>query len=210
MASYYNLARGDVGAAQEVVREFLAVASERGFEFWSATAKVLRGLVLAEHGEKAQGLALARKALIDKSAQTGSTLWEPFYLGFMARACDGMGQVDEALELLVEALHIAAETGERHFDAELHRLRGECLVAHRPREPGEAEVSFRRAVQVAQQQNARMWELRASTSLARLWRDQGKRTEARDLLAPIYGWFTEGFDTPDLKEAKALLGELAL
>jgi len=104
---------------------------------------------------------------------------------------------------------MADRTGERWFEAELHRLQGEWLVAHRREEQQRAEASFHRAVDVARRQNAKMFGLRASTGLARLWRDQGKRTEARDLLAPIYGWFAEGFDTPDLKEAKALLEELA-
>lgn len=115
---------------------------------------------------------------------------------------------DEALALLKTALDRAEATDERDQEAELHRLKGEWLVAHR-RAYAEAEGCYRRALAVARQQEAKFWELRASTSLARLWRDQGKRTEARDLIAPIYGWFTEEFDTPDLKEARALLEELA-
>jgi predicted ATPase len=100
-------------------------------------------------------------------------------------------------------------TGERQNEAELWRFKGDWLITHRPAERADAEASLKRALTVARRQNTKMWELRASTSLARLWRGQGKRTEARDLLAPVYDWFTEGFDTPDLKEAKALLEELA-
>jgi hypothetical protein len=106
------------------------------------------------------------------------------------------------------ALEAGNATGERWHEAEIHRRKGRCLLAH-PQRAVEAESSYRRALAVARGQQAKFWELRASTSLARLWRDQGKRSEARDLLAPIYGWFTEGFDTPMLQEAKALLDELA-
>ena len=138
----------------------------------------------------------------------GSALFRPFQLGQIAQVCESMGQNDEALDLLAEALEIVERTGERQNEADLRRLRGEWLIAHRPAERADAEASLHQALAVARRQSAKTWELRASTSLARLWRDQGKRTEARDLLAPIYGWFTEGFDTPDLKEAKALLEEL--
>ena len=103
---------------------------------------------------------------------------------------------------------MANNTGERWFEAELHRLIGESHLAHYSSEPAEAEAAFYRAMTVAHQQNARLWELRAAMSLSRLWRDQGRQTAARDLLAPIYGWFTEGFDTPDLRDAKALLDGL--
>jgi predicted ATPase len=201
MALAYNMACGNVATAWEVVEELRALASEHGFHIWGASAKVHQGLVLAQRGDRSQGLALAREGLIERRV-TGAVLWKPFALGFMASACASMGQVDEALHLLDDALQIAETTGERHFDAELHRFKGECLAAQCQTE---AEASFQMAVGVAQQQDARMWELRASMSLARLWRDQGKRTEARDLLAPIYNWFTEGFDTPVLQEAKALL-----
>jgi class 3 adenylate cyclase/predicted ATPase len=206
MASCYNLARGAVEAAEDVTRESLDLAAEQGFHFWAARARVVQGLVLAERGEKPRGLALARKCLADKAPV--SALWRPFYLGFMAKACDAIGQGDEALDLLAEALKIAENTGERHYEAELHRLRGECLATHRHGQQAEAETSYLRAMTVAQRQQAKLWELRASLSLARLWRDQGKRTEARELLAPIYGWFTEGFEMPDLMEANALLSEL--
>jgi predicted ATPase len=111
--------------------------------------------------------------------------------------------------VLTEALMIVDSTQERWFKAELHRLNAEALLARSPLNAGEAEASLRRAIALAQQQDVKFWELRAATSLAHLWRDKGKRTEARDLLAPIYGWFTEGFDTPVLQDAKALLDELA-
>jgi predicted ATPase len=99
-------------------------------------------------------------------------------------------------------------TGERFYEAELHRFKGKWLLAHRPARSAEAEDCYQHALAMARKQQAKFWELRASISLARLWRDQGKRSEARELLEPIYGWFTEGLDTPVLKEAKALLDEL--
>jgi predicted ATPase len=113
------------------------------------------------------------------------------------------------LELLVRALEIADRTGGRMIEAELHRLRGEWLIAHRTGDEAQAEACFERSLAVARQQGAKIWELRAATSLGRLWRDQGRRAEASDLLVPVYGWFTEGFQTVDLTDAKALLDELA-
>jgi predicted ATPase len=148
-----------------------------------------------------------RKNIADATAM-GFVLYMPLKLGLVAQICESMGEIGEALDLLGEALEIVERTGERQNEAELHRFRGEWLTAHRPAEQ-EGEASLHRALAVAHRQHAKLFELRASTSLARLWRDQGKRTEAHDLLAPIYGWFTEGFDTPDLKEAKALLDQLA-
>jgi predicted ATPase len=118
------------------------------------------------------------------------------------------GNPTEALALLAEALAIFDRTQERWFEAELHRLRAATLLANSPANSAEADAALRRALAVAQEQGAKFWELRAASSLARLWRDQGKVTEARDLLRPVYGWFTEGFDTPVLREAKALLEEL--
>jgi len=126
----------------------------------------------------------------------------------LAICCEGAGEVDEALQLLDREFEVANATGERCFEAELHRFKGEWLLAHRPARSAEAEDSYQHALAVARKQQAKFWELRASVSLGGLWRDQGKRTEARELLVPIYGWFTEGLDTPVLKEAKALLDEL--
>jgi predicted ATPase len=133
----------------------------------------------------------------------------PHFLGLLASVQIQAGDPAEGLALLNEALAIVGSTQERWFEAELHRLKAEGLLASSPSDPAEAEASLRRALAVAREQGARFWELRATTSLARLWRDHGKRTEARDLLAPIFGWFTEGFDTPVLQEAKALLEQLA-
>ena len=130
----------------------------------------------------------------------------PYHIGLLARACEIAGQIEEALTLLDDALRIVERTGERWLEAELNRHKGQLLL--RQGHPEAAEELYRKALSIAEEQDAKLWELRAAVSLARLRRDQGRRAEARDLLAPIYGWFTEGFDTPDLKEAKALLDEL--
>jgi predicted ATPase len=128
------------------------------------------------------------------------------YCALLATACESAGQAEEALTLLDGTLQIVERTGERWFAAELNRHKGQLL--QRQGHPEAAEELYRKALGIAEAQEAKLWELRAAVSLARLRRDQGRPAEARDLLAPVYGWFTEGFDTPDLKDAKALLDEL--
>ena len=147
--------------------------------------------------------AIADKKCLDVVNQA------PFRLGLLADICTQAGDPTEARDLLTEALAIVDRTQERWFEAELHRLRAEALLAGSPCDAAEAEASLSRALAVAREQEVRFWELRAATSLARLWRDHDKRIEARDLLAPIYGSFTEGFGTRDLKEAAAILAGLA-
>jgi len=129
-----------------------------------------------------------------------------YYIALLARTCEIAGQFEEAATLLDEAFHIVQRTGERWFAAELHRHKGQFLL--RQGHPEAAEELFCKALSIAEEQEAKLWELRAAMSLARLHRDYGRQTEARDLLSAVYDWFTEGFDTPDLKEAKALLEEL--
>ena len=130
----------------------------------------------------------------------------PHYTALLARACEIAGQIEEALILLDDAIQIAQRTGERWFAAELNRHKGQLLLRQGHSEA--AEGLYRKALSIAREQEAKLWELRAAVSLARLRRDQGRQAEARDLLMPVYGWFTEGFDTTDLKEANALLDEL--
>ena len=130
----------------------------------------------------------------------------PHHTALLARACAIAGQVEQALAALDEALQTANSTGERWLDAELHRHKGRLLL--RQGQVDAAEGLYRKALEIAREQEAKLWELRAAVSLAQLRHNQGRRAEARDLLAPVYGWFTEGFDTPDLKEAKALLDSL--
>jgi predicted ATPase len=193
--------------AFDALEEAIAIATQQGFPFWLAYCTMLRGYVLATRGETAKGLALARKGHEDMKA-TGAWSSEAFRLGLLAKCYEHAELPDEAFDLLTKALDIAERTNERFYQAVLHRRKGEWLLAYRRSETAEAECCFEHAFAVAQKQNARTYQLRAATSLARLWLHQGKRNEAHDLLAPVYNWFTEGFDTPNLKEAKALLDEL--
>ena len=136
-------------------------------------------------------------------------MFRPYYLAFLAEAYGKVGQAGEGLTLLGEALAAVHKTGERFYEAELYRLKGELLLVRSAENRGEAEACFQQALLVARHQQAKLLELRAAMSLSRLWQQQGKRTAAHQLLAPVYGWFTEGFDTPDLQEAKALLEALS-
>jgi predicted ATPase len=150
-----------------------------------------------------------RRASRRPSRAIGGARDRPYHLSLLAEASAQAGQTAEGLEALAEALATLAKSGALWWEAELHRLRAELLLQHSVAQPEEAEACFRQALAVARRQQARSLELRATMSLSRLWQRQGKRVEARDLLTPIYGWFTEGFDTADLREAKALLEELA-
>ena len=172
----------------------------------------MRGWALAARGHGEEGITQIRQALAaDRS--TGATRDRPYNLALLAEASAQGGQTTEGLEALAEALALLATSGVRWWEAELHRLRGETSLLQRsdraPAAMGEAEACFQQALDIARRQQAKSLELRAAMSLSRLWQQQGKRAEARELLAPIYGWFTEGFDTADLQEAKALLEELS-
>src|SRR5262245_53466580 len=140
---------------------------------------------------------------------TGSELWRPYFLALRAEAAGAAGQPEDGRRLLAEAQEIMARTDERFYEAELSRLTGVWHLAHSPAAQAEAEAHMCHALEVARHQEAKSLELRAAVSLCRLWQQQGKRIEARELLAPLYGWFTEGFDTADLQEARALLEELS-
>ena len=199
-------------------------SGEQGFPFFLAQGTILRGWALAEQGQNAEGIAQICQGLAAHEA-TGALLIRPYWISLLALAYGKGGQAEEALRVLDEAL---AMTHDQHvWKAELHRLRGELLlvrlgggddakvaptdvpaVTRVGHSIDQAESCFRRAIDIAREQQAKSLELRAGTSLARVWERQGKRVEARDLLSPIYNWFTEGFDAPDLKDAKALLDEL--
>jgi predicted ATPase len=140
---------------------------------------------------------------------TGATLYEPWHLWHLAIAYAELGQPDDARRVIEDAIDKVERSKEKWCEAEVHRIAGEITLKSPQRDAAKAEKYFERALAVASRQQAKSWELRAAISMARLWRDQGKRDEARELLAPVYGWFTEGFDTRDLKEAKALLDTLA-
>ena len=137
-------------------------------------------------------------------------MFDPFFLALLAQAYGQSGQAKHALTTIDEALEVMAKTGEKIWHAELHRIKGQLLLESSGENHVEAEDSFQKAIDIARAQNARAWELRAATNLAHLWLDQNKADEARQLLAPIFDWFTEGLETTDLCEAKALLDELSL
>ena len=197
---------GDDAALDELADELAAVATEQSFPHWRAEGAIYRGWVTVRNGDVAEGISFLRSGSIAFRA-TGAEVFMPHYITLLAGACGIAGQVEEAETLLDEALQIVERTGERWFAAELNRHKGQLLLRLGHTEA--AEDLYRKAVRIAAEQGAKLWELRAAASLARLRRDQGRRAEARDLLAPVYGWFTEGFDTPDLKDAKALLDQLA-
>jgi predicted ATPase len=178
-----------------------ALCAEYGITMFGNWASFGQGMVQSWSGNPREGIVAMRAALVAaESAHEG--MWRPMQLGFLAEAHASIGERELARALLDEAIALATATKEGHFEAELHRMRGEVLLAQ---DEAAAEASFERALLIARHQSAKLWELRAAVSLARLWRDQGRNGKATDLLAPVYGWFTEGFATPDLQAAKELL-----
>jgi len=198
----------ELQAVQGRAEELMALSSEQAFPFWLAFGTILLGWALTAQGKEAEGLAQMRQGLAAYRA-TGAELHRPYFLSLLAEACGKVGQPEEGLAVLAEALATVDNTEERNWEAELHRLKGELLLMQQGQNVGEAEECFRKAFDTARRQQAKSLELRAAMSLSRLWQQQGKQEEAHQLLGEIYGWFTEGFDTADLKEAKALLEELA-
>jgi predicted ATPase len=207
-AAWLHQLRREAQAVQEQAVAIIALSTDQGFLFWVAWGTILRGWALAEQGQSVEGIAQMRQGIAAWRA-TGAELQRPYYLALLAEAHGKAGQADEGLRVLAEALTAMHTTGERQHEAELYRLKGELLLKQDVPDAQEAERCLRQAVDVARQQQAKSFELRAAMSLSRLWQRQGKRQEAYDLLAPIYGWFTEGFDTADLQEAKTLLEALA-
>jgi predicted ATPase len=196
---------GDDAALGERVAQLVALATEQGFSQWRAFGTIYGGWVKVKNGDVTEGLSLLRSGSAAYRS-TGAEQWMPYHTSLLAGACEIAGQIEEALTLLDDALQIVERTGERWFAAELSRHKGRLLLRQGHTEA--AEELYRKALNIAEEQGAKLWELRAAASLARLRRDRGRHAEARDLLAPVHGWFTEGFDTVDLKEAKALLDEL--
>jgi predicted ATPase len=195
-------------ALSDHAETLVALAKEQSFPYFLGEGLVYQGAALAHNGKSDDGIAMMREGLaVHRSA--GSAWLLPHFLVLLAEAYESAGQAETGVTLMKEALSAAEGTNERWCEAEIHRLNGQLLLAARDPDETVVETCFRRAVVIAKEQKGKFWELRAATSLARLWREQGKRTEARDLLAPIYGWFTEGFDTRDLKEAKTLLDALS-
>jgi tetratricopeptide (TPR) repeat protein len=186
--------------------QVLAFCDEQDLQAFQPWALFYRGLALQRVGESPRALEMMQQGM-DRAEKISMKMIRPLHLGYLADAHAGTGAHEAACELLDEASSIIGKTNERVFEAEVERIRGEILI--RAGQVGQAEAALGRALHMARAQQARMYELRAATSLARLWRDQGKCTEARDLIAPIYGRFTEGFETADLKQANALLSEFS-
>jgi predicted ATPase len=203
-----HLSRREVPGVHERAEAEMALAREHGFVVWVAFGTVLWGWTLAAEGQHEAGTTQMRQG-IAACRGVGNEVFHPYYLALLADIAREAGQVEEGLRVLAEALTVVDTSGERFYEAEIYRLKGEFLLKQDVPDEQEAESCLRQAVDIARRQQAKSLELRAARSLSGLWQQQGKQAEARELLAPIYGWFTEGFDTADLQEAKALLAELA-
>jgi predicted ATPase len=224
LAAIAHQLRREAYPAHGQAEALMALATEQGFALFVAMAMILRGGALTASGQRGEQISQLRQGLAAVRA-TGAALWGPYFLALLAEAYGQEGQVEAGCAALAEALTAAHTTGECWGEAELHRLKGALLLqsggqslesavsmphaARHVPHAEEAETCFQQALAIARRQQAKSWELRAAVSLARLWRRQDKQDEARALLMPVYGWFTEGFDTADLQEAKALLEELA-
>jgi predicted ATPase len=221
--------RREVHETRRVAEELLLQASEQGVTWWLEGGRALRGWALAQQGRWSEGVAQVREGIAGLRG-SGIEMRQTFHLALLAESLKAGGQIDEGLAVAAEALALVEATGERFYEAELHRLLGELLrrreagegrpspaasAAARPHDPdrsglAEAEACFRRALTIARGQQAKSLELRAAMSLTRLYQKQDRQAEARPMLAECYDWFTEGFDTPDLQEAKALLKQVWL
>jgi predicted ATPase len=213
LGSWPYLFRREIQALLERTETAIALAREHRFPLWHGEGLVLQGWALTEQGQAEIGLAETRQGL-DKVLSTGAEMFHPQNLALLAEAYGKAGQTEAALTTLAEALAVSKKLRECWWDAEIYRLRGELLqTADRRRMKAElsSEAYFLKAIETAQRQKAKSLELRAVMSLSRLWRFEspGKKEEARRMLAEIYGWFTEGFDTADLQEAKALFEALS-
>jgi class 3 adenylate cyclase/predicted ATPase len=209
-SSFVHQCRREPRAITDLAKEARALAVEHGFQFWMAEADIINGWARAAQGEKCDGMVQLRTGFHDFLA-TGAMMDKPRWLTLLAEAQLGNNQSQEGLDSVSEALAVIGQTGECFFEARLRQLAGELILQNKniAASVARAETCFQEALDVAGRQQAKSWELRAATSLARIWREQARRGEAYDLLAPIYEWFTEGFDTADLKEAKSLLDELS-
>jgi predicted ATPase len=204
ITSVTHICCGNYRAAKAQADELLELADKKGAVFWKAAATLLQGCVLVLTGKPSDAIQLIGSG-ITAWRSTGSTMWLPLYLTHLARAYAELGQFDGAWRCVDEAMTTIGTTSERWYEAEVNRTAGDITLLSPAPDAVKAEAYFNRALSVAREQKARSFELRAATSLARLWRDQGKQHQARELLAPVYNWFTEGFETTDLAKARALL-----
>jgi predicted ATPase/class 3 adenylate cyclase len=203
-----QVVRGNYATARALSDELIALAEEKGSGYWKATGMLRRGGLFALTGKAFDAVGILAST-IPAQRSIGVRLFFPVWLSLLARAFGELSQFDDAWSCVGEATKAVETTKETWYEAEVHRIAGEIALMSPEPDAEKAEACFERALSVARVQQAKSWDLRAAMSMACLWRAQGKRDEARELLAPVYGWFTEGFDTPDLKQAKALLDELA-
>jgi predicted ATPase len=201
-----HLLRGETHEADELAKAALSVSTRHGFTFWTGMVPFLQGWSLCLQGQEVEGVARMRTGFSDALA-TGAKIMRPMFCAVLADAYGRVGQLDEGQRMISDALDAIEEGGQRYYEAETYRLKGELHL--READVQRAEACFRRALELARHQQATSWALRAAMSLAHLWKEHGKRHAAHDLLAPVYSWFTEGLDTADLKGARALLDELA-
>jgi len=199
---------GHYAIANAQLDEVVALADEKSAAFWKAMGMLWQGCLFTLTGKASDAV---RRITAQTAAlqSTGARLWMPMHISYLTRAYAELDQFDDARRCIGEAMTVIQTTGEKWYESEVHRIAGEIALMGPEPNAAKAEACFERALAVARAQQAKSWELRAATSMARLRCDQGRRDEARDLLAPVYGWFTEGLDTLDLKEAKALLDALA-
>ena len=207
LVGYLHQYRREARAAQETAERLIALSVEHGFTHWLAQATFTRGWAMAKQGHSEEGIAQIQEGLAAFRA-IGNGALLPHALCLLAEACREAGRLEDGLSALTEAMAAADEHEIRHYEPEMHRLKGELLLRQDDSNAAEAQSCFQRAIEIARKQSAKSLELRATMSLARLLAKQGRRDEARAMLAEIYGWFTEGFDTADLKDAKALLDQL--
>jgi class 3 adenylate cyclase/predicted ATPase len=221
-ASWLHQLRREARLTQEHAEESIAFSAEHGFALFIGTGMIDKGWALSEQGQVEEGIARVQQGLVALRT-IGAEVFRPYGVAVLAEAYSKAGQPEQGLAALAEALQFVEKNDERFYEAEMYRLKGELLLQQENQKvkgkgqkakveteaQSEAEECFRKAINIAQRQQAKSLELRAATSLARLWQQQGKSAEAHDLLALVYNWFTEGFDTKDLQEAKALLAELA-
>jgi tetratricopeptide (TPR) repeat protein len=200
--------RREADKAQRLSEKVIAVSSEHGFTLWLALATFLLRWAMIEQGNSDTNVSQLRDALAAVRA-TEAQVGRPYQLWLLAHACTNLGRLREGLDALNEASVVAEQNGEHNWDAEIHRLRGDLLLNQDDSSAAEARNCFERAIAIARKQSTKSFELRATRSLARLLAWQGRREEARERLTEIYNWFTEGFDTADLKDAKALLNQLS-
>jgi len=205
--SFTHICCGNYAAASAEANELVPLADERGSLFWGSLGMLVQGCVLALTGKVSDAVHVITSG-INARRSTAATALEPFCLSYLAGAHAELDNFDDALSCVREAMTKVETTKESWFEAEIKRMAGEIALLLPDPDETKAEEYFEHALAVARQQQAKSWELRAAVSMARLWYDQGKRQQAHDILAPVYGWFTEGFDTLDLKEAKSLLEQL--